>query len=372
MYIIHLTAVHPWNDTRIYLKMCRSLVVAGHTVHLVAPRNDIRAGSVEAQDGVVVHSVAKHAGRFRRMTRTVRDVLDCAAKLNGDVYHFHDPEILRLAPHYQRWLGKPFIFDAHEDYREGIRNKTWIPSLFRMSVANIAGVFEDHAVAKLAGVIAATPHIARHYASHHACSVIQNYPIANELAVDTGKRKPEKGLFVYVGGVSELRGAKEMASAVGHARGSAKLAVAGEWADRSLLDECRNISSSERLLVLGQITRHEMKVLLSGATAGLVLYKPAGNHLYAQPNKLFEYMSAGIPIIASNFPLWREIVEGNRCGICVDPLDTEAIAAAMSWMMAHPVDTAVMGERGRSAVVERYRWDSEFEKLIDLYCRVTG
>jgi len=305
------------------------------------------------------------------MTCTVQGVLEIAEDLHGDLYHFHDPEMLRLAPQYQRRLGKPFIYDAHEDYREGIRNKNWIPSFLQAPIAIMAGFMEDHATAKLAGVVVATPHIARHFKNHSNCVAVQNFPIANELAVDPDERKGERGLFVYVGGVSELRGAKEMATAVGLAGGLAKLAVAGEWADRRLLEECQSISSSERFLALGQINRDAVRKLLSSATAGLVLYKPAGNHLYAQPNKLFEYMSAGIPVIASNFPLWREIVEGNQCGICVDPLDSKAIGFAMQWIMDHQVEASQMGARGRNAVLERYAWDTEFKKMLNLYQQLT-
>ena len=101
--------------------------------------------------------------------------------------------------------------------------------------------------------------------------------------------------------------------------------------------------------------------------AGLVTFYPLPNHVDAQPNKMFEYMSSGLPVIASNFPLWKKIIEGNKCGLCVDPLDPAAIAKAIDYIVSHPDEARAMGENGKRAVYEKYNWGVESEKLISLY-----
>jgi glycosyltransferase involved in cell wall biosynthesis len=85
---------------------------------------------------------------------------------------------------------------------------------------------------------------------------------------------------------------------------------------------------------------------------------------------MFEYMSAGVPVIASNFPLWREIVEGNDCGLCVNPLQPKEIAEAVDFLVANPERAKAMGRNGQRAVREKYNWGNEEMKLLSLYKQI--
>jgi glycosyltransferase involved in cell wall biosynthesis len=128
--------------------------------------------------------------------------------------------------------------------------------------------------------------------------------------------------------------------------------------------------------MLGWLDRGGVSDILSHSMAGLVTFLPAPNHIQAQPNKLFEYMSAGIPVIASNFPMWREIIADNDCGLLVDPLNPADIANAIDYLVSNPEEAQRMGANGRRAVHKRYSWTSEEKKLFAFYERtlneVTG
>jgi glycosyltransferase involved in cell wall biosynthesis len=117
----------------------------------------------------------------------------------------------------------------------------------------------------------------------------------------------------------------------------------------------------------GSLTRWEIVALLAQVRAGLVLFHPEPNHVPAMPHKLFEYMGAGIPVIASNFPAWREIVLENRCGILVDPLDPAAIAKAIEFILTHAQEAEQMGLRGRLAAKGKYNWQTEEQQLLEFY-----
>ncbi len=110
--------------------------------------------------------------------------------------------------------------------------------------------------------------------------------------------------------------------------------------------------------------------LLGASRIGLAVLHPEPNYLKGHPTKLFEYMAAGIPVVASDFPLWRGIVEGAGCGLLVDPLDVRSMASAIERLLRHPEEADAMGKRGREAVEKRYNWSIEEGKLLDFYHRL--
>ena len=99
----------------------------------------------------------------------------------------------------------------------------------------------------------------------------------------------------------------------------------------------------------------------------MVTFLESPNHIESQPNKMFEYMSAGLPVISSKFPLWREIIEGNDCGICVDPEKPKDIAAAINRLASNPAEAERLGRNGKSAVERVYNWGIEEGRLLELY-----
>ena len=83
-------------------------------------------------------------------------------------------------------------------------------------------------------------------------------------------------------------------------------------------------------------------------------------------------MAAGLPVIASDFPLFRKIVEKHLCGLLVDPTSPQQIANAIEWLLTHPNEAEQMGKRGMKAVQEEYNWEIEEKELIEFYKKITG
>src|SRR4051794_34425339 len=158
-----------------------------------------------------------------------------------------------------------------------------------------------------------------------------------------------------------------------HVREEVTLVLVGSAPPREagLVDRLQALPRWARGRYEGQLFRERGVASLADARAGLVVFQPITGHPEALPNKLFEYMAAALPVIASDFPLWREIVEAEQCGLLVDPQDPQAIASAIDEVIAAPADGQAMGERGRAAFERTYNWEAEAHHLVDLYERVT-
>ncbi|PYU29046.1 MAG: hypothetical protein DMG32_01175 [Acidobacteria bacterium] len=128
-----------------------------------------------------------------------------------------------------------------------------------------------------------------------------------------------------------------------------------------------NTPGWDRVDNLGYIPRDRVADVLGRTRVGLVVIHPQPNYIRSRPTKLFEYMAAGVPVIASDFPDWRKIIDAARCGLLVPPEDPRAIATAMEYLLTHPEEAREMGLRGRQAVEGSYVWDVEKKTLLDLY-----
>lgn len=361
--IIHLATVHPRYDIRIFLKECITLAQHGCDVSIVVADGK----GNEVKEGVkIVDAGKKTDGRLSRMTRTVNRIYKKAKELDGDLYHFHDPELIPVGLKLKRY-GKKIIYDAHEDYSEDILTKEWIPTrIIRKIVVEVFNRIERNAVKKFDGVITATPRIRQKFENQNINTLdINNYPILNAPTIRKTKQIGKSRNVAYIGTIGIRYGIIESVSALSFT--DSTLILAGKFYNTRDYDLATSTKGWERVDYRGQVDRSEITTILSESVAGLVLYHPGPNHDYSQPNKLFEYMAAGLPVIGSNFSLWKEIIEKNECGICVNPLNPIEIAAAINWVLQNPSAAASMGRNGLNAVLEKYNWEVESQKLVRFY-----
>ncbi len=149
-----------------------------------------------------------------------------------------------------------------------------------------------------------------------------------------------------------------------------RLLLAGRFEDSALERQMRDDAGWARVDYFGQIGRAEVGALMARSCAGLVTLLPMPSYLDSLPIKMFEYMSAELPVIASDFPQWRDIVERHGCGVCVNPVDPSAIAEAIRALVDAPARVAEMGRQGRRAVLSTYNWPQAEHALLAFYAEL--
>ena len=364
--IVHLSTVHEAIDNRILEKECHSLAQAGYDVRLVAqhPRDE-RIKDVEIRGLVAPES------RLVRLTVTWAKALWMALRERPRVVHFHDPELLPAA-FLLRLFGIITIYDVHEDYVTSLRDKRYLGWLRWPAICFLAVL--ENVVGWFSHVVLAERSYLRRFPQGH---LVLNYPVRldGECTVEdvpaAATPLPYSNRLLFTGGIHPNRGALLHANLVNlsphvevHLVGRIDaetreqvLDVAGDNADRI------SIEGDERLVPFSRITEHYRT---GSWLAGLAIFPHSPDHYGKELTKFFEYMAAGIPILCSNFPVWRALVEKHECGLCVDPDDPASIRDALRELINCPEEAKRLGRNGKQAV-HLYRWSDQADRLVNLY-----
>ncbi|GKV57401.1 glycosyltransferase WbpH [Sporosarcina sp. NCCP-2222] len=366
MRVCHLTSVHSHTDTRIFIKECKALVEAGYEVHLVAP-----GAPSSVIDGVHVHGIVKETGgRVKRMTKTVKHVFKKGLSIDADVYHFHDPELIPTGLKLKK-MKKKVIYDVHEDLPRDIMSKHWIRPIFRKLIANLFERYENKSSKKFDLVCTSTPFIKDRFKSI-GCNavVIHNYPLLNESKTIKSAWLDKEDVVCYVGGITFVRGINEMVQSLPLTNSKVELLLGGTFASMKESEASKKLDGWGHVRELGYLNREEVYETYKRSKAGLVVLHPINSYIESLPIKMFEYMSSGIPVICSNFPLWANIIKDNKCGICINPLNPRELASAIDYIIEHPEEAYRMGLNGRAAVEKYFNWEAESKRLVSAYERL--
>ena len=360
--ICHLTTAHTRNDVRIFHKECVSLAkVANFNVNLIVADGK----KDEIKYNVKIQSVIKLNGRLNRFFKTTKNVYKKAIEINADIYHLHDPELIFVGLKLLN-KGKKVVFDAHEDVPKQLLGKPYLNTVLLFFLSKTFSLFENYACKKYSYIITATPTIKEKFLKiNKNTQDINNFPILKEFSKDIkwGEKKDE---VCYIGGISKIRGINEIVTAFDDVS-EIKLNLAGNFVEKNIENDVKEMKGWKQVNNFGYVDRDEINDILSISKAGLVTLYPIINYKESLPVKMFEYMAAGIPVIYSNFDLWKGIVEKENCGIAVDPLIPSEINNAIKYIILNPKEAELMGQNGKKAVFSKYNWNVEENKLINVY-----
>lgn len=362
MKVAHLTTVHGPFDIRIYQKECRSLAAAGHEVVLVAPHDrDERVG------GVMIRALPRPENRVERVFLTGLRLMRVVIGERPRVCHLHDPELVPIGL-LLKAMGYTVVYDIHENSAEKLRERGWLPAPLRPVGPPLFAALERLATRIFDANVCATVDLTRELPERKTVAV-HNYPRA-ELAAEPLSEEsyaPDNRTLIYTGGWTAHRGVEQLVEAMRFVRTpGARLVVLGRR-DPEVYERARRSGGFEAVEDVGTVPYEEVVDRLSRSAVGLVCNQPRHGYDRALPNKLFEYMAAGLPVVSSDFPHWRKIVRDSKAGLTVDPTDPREIAGAVDRLLADPDLRRRMGKHGRDAVRERYSWTGEERKLLDLY-----
>ncbi|MGC2425215.1 MAG: glycosyltransferase family 4 protein [Nitrospirota bacterium] len=357
-----LTSSHRTNDARIFYKEAKSIAGAGYETAIIVPHP-----ADEVLDGIRIKSVPNASGKLGRFLLRPLSILMACIKEEADIYHFHDPELIPVGL-ILKLQGKKAVYDVHEYYRQNLLSKRSLPWGVRHLVAYTFDILETCVSKLYDGVIVVDRLTGIKFKGR--AQVISNYPYSPKKPLPS-KGRGKEFKCVYAGGLSADRGLFKMIKAMEHVNIPARLTLIGPLSDEDRI-KAEKMKGYEKVERLGLRSWPDVLNFLPECDLGLVLLQPVPAYIFAGEGtiKLFEYMASGLPVLSSNFVNLERIIKETGCGSTVDPTNPNEIAKQIMYFADNPEASGRMGESGIKAVMEKYNWEKEAEKLLALYGRI--
>ena len=315
--------------------------------------------------GLTIFPIKKSKRLWTRIFRLLKKV-PAIRQFDPNFIHLHDPELLLVSP-VLRFFGFKIIYDMHEDFYRELDDKpiSWISNRSQKLVWNFIEKFILYDLP----VVFAEESYAKHFDLATESVVVQNFPRrGSSLERHQPKRIPNgKPKFVYLGTISIDRGGLKMIEGLDNAFGASnyELHFIGDITD-SELDVILQRVFAQRTDVIfhGYQSMQDAWKVCSECDVGLAILAPKTNYMESYPTKLFEYLICGLPIITSNFDLYRRLVEKYNVGLCIDPNSDDEISCACAEIVGKS-RYSELSENITAFPFEKFVWEKEFEKFTD-------
>ncbi|MFA5400918.1 MAG: glycosyltransferase family 4 protein [Dehalococcoidia bacterium] len=367
-----LTSVHSPFDHRIFFKQARCLQKAGYKLTIIAQHN-----GNELVDDIELVALPRARNRIQRITGTWR-VFKLALRQKADIYHFHDPELLFWGWLLQILSGKPVIYDVHENYAETLLLRDWLPKYLRKSVAWIFTRTERIFAGRLAAIITVSEPMTKRFAGFQTvCTAVHNFPDLNVSKsyekygpsaendqyslIYTGNMTREMGFPIILDTLTLLSQRQPAVTCLILAKSDNM-----EWLNNNQRETMKELVAAGTLKILERVPHNEVFKYIRLSSIG---WRPGPPFQEGISTKTLEYMACGIPVVSSDVSIISRIIRESECGILVDPYNAKEHAHAILHLLDHPEEARHMGENGRKAVMQKYNWEIEEKKLLDVYNR---
>lgn len=362
MKVCHVTSVHRTEDPRIFHKQCVSLAKEDYDVFLVSH------GESYTKNGVNIIGVGKKpATRYQRFIESGKKVYEVAKEIDADIYHLHDPELLPYALKLKK-RGAKVIFDSHEDYMSTLTQKKYIPNWAKPIVTKVFKSYEKHVIKNIDGAVTCYHWTQARYSElNKNTKMILNYPI-----VDNDKLEPHNSdsrKISFAGGIWDQWQHHNIIKAIENID-NVGYELAGKFLD-GYEEQLAHLKGWSKVNYHGMLPFEEVKQVYLDSAIGMCLLdyiaQTKGNVGNLSNTKFFEIMQMGLPIICTDFILWKEIIDEEKCGIYVNPNNVDEIEEAINYLLDNPKEALAMGVNGHKAILKKYNWAIEEKKLFELY-----
>ncbi|MCK5841671.1 MAG: glycosyltransferase family 4 protein [Candidatus Sabulitectum sp.] len=316
---------------------------------------------------------------FADLTRDIpweKRLRDAALEVDADIYHANDLDTLQICGSAAARKNARLVYDSHELWLESSRYLIATHPLNRIRLKRI----ERKYIYKTDAVIAVTPlrgeKMQQMYPAMKNLQIVENAPEKLEKLPSAGKLRdminaaPDAVIALYQGVLCPERGLEELLKAAKLTTNPAvRFVIIGmdTW-NGTLQRMAANMGLKDKVIFLPPVPSEELPEITVDADMGFILFRNTClNHFYSLPNKLYEYMMAGVPIIASDFPEMKRVLNEVESGITVDPDSPEEISHAVETLAAHPAMRKKMKDRGRTAAMDRYNWEPQSIIFRDIY-----
>jgi len=361
-----LAPVHIYDDIRVFRKEAKTLAQNGYDVTLFA-----RINKDKTLEGIKIRSV-EYKNRLERFLKLPFLFLK-AIKTNADLYHIHNPDTL-LIGFLLKIFGKIVVYDTHEDFEKKLLIRDWIPKLLKKPIAKLISFFE-----MLAGILFDKVIITQEELEERISNtiIIENAPIIDDefirkVFVNSQNIVTENDILrlIYIGSISENRGLFRMLKIVKSLNKEVETKLWLIGPQNMYVDKAKKMDSWDFVDYLGRLPQEKAFSYLIKSDFGMITLLNKGDFFQTNPNKIFEYMTFGIPFIATDFKKWVNKLDDINAGLFVNVDKTDSISDLVLKVYNDKKTYHTMSDNGKNYIFNKYNWNIEQKKLLNLYSKL--